>query len=524
MKVKKGFADTLPELKALSKNATSAGIVCSILSQFSNSGMLRYDGDKVRLFPEGLSRNNGICVAGAGLVAGLMKWLYDATAPEAESKKSFKTLNRLRKVMHVNPAMSEVVKCVDKWQKQLAGEMKGFQNKYKRDMRVDEVFVSLLTALSGLKLMKGTNLPSVIDKYRRADGMGITRIPLVEALSRQAMPVVLNEIMVRTAYFTVRLAKELATHEDVAEIDWDGVVPFANRTIGRMIAVASMTFTTADTVDAAIHAATESAGNAVLFSGIFVKHYNYIGFGRAAVAVYREIAAESVETELLYERRLLTEAQTAQALAQLEAYQARMKRLFNLERFAFVDEEGLIYTATGMQNDIDQYKFDYKNLEGPEISIKNLKSAEKHLIIAVPTDKELNGKKLQVCFMEISMEELLNGVSIQAQDDSTTFCNLYTSDGVALSNTILGGLAVEDNLLDALKNADFEEGYSYEQVVSDFGSGTSGVASFVYNGIRETRHSHPELHSVAPDRCDPARDIFVHHQTDSAERKACPPE
>ncbi len=287
--------------------------------------MLRYDGDKVRLFPEGLSRNNGICVAGAGLVAGLMKWLYDATAPEAESKKSFKTLNRLRKVMHVNPAMSEVVKCVDKWQKQLAGEMKGFQNKYKRDMRVDEVFVSLLTALSDLKLMKGTKLPSVIDKYRRADGMGITRIPLVEALSRQAMPVVLNEIMVRTAYFTVRLARELATHEDVAEIDWDGVVPFGNRTIDRMIAVASMTFTTADTVDAAIHAATESAGNAVLFSGIFVKHYNHIGFGRAAVAVYREIAAESAETKLLYEKRLLTEAQTAQALAQLEVYRQQLE-------------------------------------------------------------------------------------------------------------------------------------------------------------------------------------------------------
>ncbi len=325
VKVKKGFADALPELKALSKNATSVGIVCSILSQFSNSGMLRYDGDKVHLFPEGLSRNNGICVAGAGLVAGLMKWLYDATVPEAETEKSFKTLNRLRKVMHVNPAMSEVVRCVDKWQRQLAGEMKGFQNKYKRDMRMDEVFVSLLTALSGLKLMKDTRLPAVIEKFRRADGMGITRIPLVEALSRQAMPVVLNEIMVRTAYFTVRLARELAAHEDVAEIDWDGVVPFGNRTIDRMITVASMTFTTADTANAAIHAATESAGNAVLFSGVFVKRYNYIGFGRVAVAIYREIAAESAETELLYEKRLLTEAQTAQAVAQLEAYRERLE-------------------------------------------------------------------------------------------------------------------------------------------------------------------------------------------------------
>ena len=54
-------------------------------------------------------------------------------------------------------------------------------------------------------------------------------------------------------------------------------------------------------------------------------------------------------------------------LEHLQAYQARMKRLFDLEKFAFVDEEGLIYTALGMQTDIDQYPFDYLHLEGPEI-------------------------------------------------------------------------------------------------------------------------------------------------------------
>ena len=41
-------------------------------------------------------------------------------------------------------------------------------------------------------------------------------------------------------------------------------------------------------------------------------------------------------------------------LEHLQKYQAKMKRLFVLEKFAFVDTEGLIYTSLGMQYDIDQ--------------------------------------------------------------------------------------------------------------------------------------------------------------------------
>ena len=45
-------------------------------------------------------------------------------------------------------------------------------------------------------------------------------------------------------------------------------------------------------------------------------------------------------------------------LDHMRAYQRNMKQLFNLERFAFVDSDGLVYTADeGIQNDIDQYSF-----------------------------------------------------------------------------------------------------------------------------------------------------------------------
>ena len=171
----------------------------------------------------------------------------------------------------------------------------------------------------------------------------------------------------------------------------------------------------------------------------------------------------------------------------LQAYQARMKLLFNLERFAFVDSDGLVYTALGTQQDIDQYRFDYQNISGPDISIKNPESEDKKVVIAVPVDHiSFLEKNFVVCFMEQDMRVMLEGVSMQSQNSEATFCNIYTAQGVALSNTVLEGQAPGTNLLDALQHADFDEGYSLEQVVSDFEQGIKGVISFTYNGIPET--------------------------------------
>ncbi len=175
------------------------------------------------------------------------------------------------------------------------------------------------------------------------------------------------------------------------------------------------------------------------------------------------------------------------SMQNLQQFQARMKTVYHLEKFAFVDDSGLIYTSTGTQNDIGDYPFDPQSIAGPEISIKDLDTDDKHVIIAMPIEGvSLEGKPLVVCFTEMTMQTLIDGLSLQSDANETTFCNIYTDDGVALTNMVLGGLASEDNLLDAMKNAQFDEGYSLETMVSDFHDGRSGVASFTYNGIHET--------------------------------------
>ena len=170
----------------------------------------------------------------------------------------------------------------------------------------------------------------------------------------------------------------------------------------------------------------------------------------------------------------------------LQAYQARMKSLYTLDKFAFVDEDGIIYTSLGTQTNIDEYDIDYRGLEEPEISIFNLNTREKKVVIAVPVDLQFIGRRLSVCFMEIDMKEMLSGVSMESGDDNTTFCNIYTQGGVSLTENVLGSSAPDENLLNVMENVVFDEGYTYDKFYEEFGKGERGVVSFTYNGVNET--------------------------------------
>ncbi len=171
----------------------------------------------------------------------------------------------------------------------------------------------------------------------------------------------------------------------------------------------------------------------------------------------------------------------------LQAYQARMKKLYALDKFAFVDTNGIIYTSLGTMNDIEKYNIDPGSLSSPRITLKDAEGEQKKVIIAIPVDKvTVEDRTLVVCFMEIDINNMLEGVSLQSSNNDTTFCNIYTKDGAALTDMVLGGLAKETNLLEALERASFENGDAVEEVKEDFANGTGNVVSFTYNEIKET--------------------------------------
>ena len=105
----------------------------------------------------------------------------------------------------------------------------------------------------------------------------------------------------------------------------------------------------------------------------------------------------------------------------------------------------------------------------------------------MPVDRlPFEGKYLVVCFMEIDMNNMLKAISIESNDNNNTFCNIYTNEGVSLTNFVLGGLSKDNNLLKALEQAEFEPGSSLSVMRADFKIKKPGVVSFIYNDIKGT--------------------------------------
>ena len=116
----------------------------------------------------------------------------------------------------------------------------------------------------------------------------ITEKAVMHELKRQAMPVVINEILVRASYFIRRFISELKEKQDVREVEWKKVIPFNNRTIVRMMTIATGTFTAIDMADAAIHATTKSVDATTFFSNMLLR-VNFVGVGRFAIAVTSDV-------------------------------------------------------------------------------------------------------------------------------------------------------------------------------------------------------------------------------------------
>lgn len=105
----------------------------------------------------------------------------------------------------------------------------------------------------------------------------------------QAIPVFINEMVVRTIYAIRRLIKyyhEVEKDERSLKMMWQRCEPFSNATVKRMLTVAHGTFCVLDIGDATIRGFVAGAGT---FNPTeFFLRLNIIGIGRFAVSLYGE--------------------------------------------------------------------------------------------------------------------------------------------------------------------------------------------------------------------------------------------
>ena len=318
----------IPELERASANASPIGMIASVLLQIIHGGILQIKKDKVQWLPNVVSQEDKILLVSIAVIVGLLKWLSDVSAQDREKMpSSFKMLDKLRELIHSTPAFSTIVKEMDQWQRKLLKEMKSKDWKSNGDASVEKVFYSFFTMMIGnIPFFQNTDFQKAGRILQTGNHVGVNDIPIMHILMSQGFPVLLNEMIVRTFFFAIRLAEELKRNEKTESIDWSRVLPFGNRDIDRLLTISTMTLSVADTADAVIHAAIDSYGDGLLFATRFVNRFNYVAFGRAVFAVVKEVSNERAEAELVYRRRLLTEVKNAKVIEALQNYQDQLEK------------------------------------------------------------------------------------------------------------------------------------------------------------------------------------------------------
>lgn len=156
-----------------------------------------------------------------------------------------------------------------------------FQNMNEKGYKEFSVWIS--------KLFNGTLLGKRDENGKVIEAVKFdlrTEIGVAHELGRQAVPVIINECIVRGFYFARRLFTEIKENDiksvsDLKNINWKNTLPFKNRTIVRMLTISTSTFMAFDIADAAIR----SGG----FNAACILRINFIGVGRFAIAIGTDV-------------------------------------------------------------------------------------------------------------------------------------------------------------------------------------------------------------------------------------------
>ena len=323
-------------LRDFSHHPTPVGLVCSILTQFTGNV---YGTDVAGAFQCVPLNKDGLNLVGKSfpekIMFGAVNWFFHMVSDVAGSsgtvmKDSFGT-----------GLPGPLVSLLKEF-----SSTRLFKKQDAKGCKEFSVYISKLFngTLLGERDSNGNLIPLKFDLR--------TEMGVAMQVGKQTIPVIINECIVRSFFLLRRLLQELSRDDiqdwsDVHKINWKAIIPFRNRTVDRMLTIASMTFTAADTADAAIHAAIESGGNWVLFSGRFVTRFNYVGAGRAALSIVREVSNEKKEAQLIHEKMILSEAKAALFLRQLQEFKEQLD--MKVSNYLAEDIEGFMSGFADMQ-------------------------------------------------------------------------------------------------------------------------------------------------------------------------------
>lgn len=175
-----------------------------------------------------------------------------------------------------------------------------------------------------------------------------SELAIGKELTKQAIPVFIDEVLVRTGFFVRHFLEHAKTAQSLTDIPWKEILPAGNRTIARMVTISLGTMEVIDITDAAIRGAIEAdkagavgaeagavggpygaaAGAAtastVAFWKTFALRVNYVGVGSFAVAGFIDTSMGIKRQQFLSERIAMYDKKLAVSNAKVCFKEAEM--------------------------------------------------------------------------------------------------------------------------------------------------------------------------------------------------------
>lgn len=154
----------------------------------------------------------------------------------------------------------------------------------------------------------------------------------------------------------------------------------------------------------------------------------------------------------------------------------KITSLLSLSRFALINEDNIVYTQYTTYTGGSRHEFlNSEKMDSRIISTVSLYGSSKQLCLAIPAnDLTLMGQRFKACLVQIDFKDIVDLLAFD--DQGRTYFGLYSSTGANLSDTGLGPVILEDNILEATKSLIPSD--KWETLKKDFENGTAGSMYF----------------------------------------------
>ena len=231
------------------------------------------------------------------IISGILTWiLFQVKNKKGEivDKNIPRPIQNVIFLLAQAPAAIRIIEIINNWMGHLASDMAGSQNKPGAGMGIPGLFLSALKEVSNLPPFNYTGLPKIVDDLFEKHRLDLrAELGYLQGVidSRQWLPVLAGDLLVRLFYFIRKLVDEIKSGKELKEINWSAVIPFSNRSIAKMMLIESGVFSAVDIADATIRSSLKNGTpKNPLFWKDLILRINIVGVGRFAIALSTDVS------------------------------------------------------------------------------------------------------------------------------------------------------------------------------------------------------------------------------------------